>query len=160
MDKLLNEKTIRRLFDISVISKGLHALSEVVSGIIVLFVSKTTIVGLSTTLTAEELAEDPHDFFANYVMHSASQLSVSFQHLAALYLISHGLIIGFLVVGLLMKKLWSYPVTMVVLATFIAYQTYQFTLGHSLWVLGVTILDAIVILLTWHEYRYIKKSEM
>jgi uncharacterized membrane protein len=154
----ISEKNIRRLFNISIILKGLHALLELVGGVAVLFVSKTLVVNLATTLTAHELSEDPHDIVANYTIHIASQFSVPFQHLAALYLISHGVVVGLLVVGLLMKRLWSYPITVTVLGIFIVYQTYQFFLNHSWWIFGVTAFDIIVVFLTLHEYRYIKSE--
>ncbi|MDE2172345.1 MAG: DUF2127 domain-containing protein [Patescibacteria group bacterium] len=155
---MMDEKTIRKLFDISVILKGLHSFLEVVGGIAILFVNKTFVLGIASAITADELAEDPHDLISNYIMRAADQFSVPFQHLAALYLLSHGLVVGFLVAGLLLKKLWSYPITVAVLAIFIVYQTYQFVIDHSLWVLGVTILDIIVILFTWHEYTYMKMA--
>jgi uncharacterized membrane protein len=156
---MLSEKNIRSLFKISVILKGAHAVLELIGGVAILFVSPALIVSLAQALTADELSEDPKDFFSNYLIRLAGQFSLSFQHLAALYLISHGLVVGFLVTGLLMKKLWSYPISVAVLGVFIVYQTYQFALGHSWWILGVTILDIVVILLTLHEYRYMKKTQ-
>ena len=152
------EKTIRKLFDISVILKGLHAILELIGGVIILFVSRSFVVGLAATLTSDELSEDPHNFLSNYLIHTASQFSLSFQHMAALYLISHGVVVGFLVAGLLARKLWSYPITVAALCIFVIYQSYQFILGHSWWVFGVTILDIVVMLLTWHEYRYLKRT--
>ncbi|MDE1975287.1 MAG: DUF2127 domain-containing protein [Patescibacteria group bacterium] len=154
---LISEKTIRRLFDLSVVLKGLHAILELVSGAAILMVSPAFVMNVATALTADELTEDPHDFLANRLMHYAAQFSTTFQHIAALYLISHGIVITFLVIGLLRKWLWSYPVSMIILGLFIVYQSYQFVLDHSWWVLGVTVLDIIVILLTLHEYRYLKQ---
>ncbi len=148
-----DEKTLRRIFAVSVVLKGLHALAELVGGIAVLVVSPGFIVKLAAALTAGELAEDPHDFFANRLIRAAGRFSVPFQHVAAFYLISHGLVIGFLVIGLLRKKRWSYPAAIAVLSLFIAYQLYQFGLDGSWWLLGVTILDLCVVLLTVHEYR-------
>lgn len=42
-------------------------------------------------LTAHELAQDPHDFIARHLLHSASQLSRSTTLFGAIYLLSHGL---------------------------------------------------------------------
>jgi uncharacterized membrane protein len=157
MATLLSEKNLQLLFKASVLVKGVHAVLELVSGAAILLISPTFVLWLAQGLTANELSEDPKDFFANYLMHSAGQFSVSFQHLAALYLISHGIVVGFLVAGLLARKLWSYPVSVAVLGIFILYQSYQFFLSYSWWIFGVTILDIVVILLTLHEYRYLKK---
>ncbi|MDE2038253.1 MAG: DUF2127 domain-containing protein [Patescibacteria group bacterium] len=154
----LGEDKIRIIFDASVILKGLHAASELVGGVALLFVSPSLVLRLATALTADELAEDPNDPFSNYLMHAAKQFSVPFQHIAALYLVSHGLVVGFLVAGLLAKKLWAYPASVAVLMAFIAYQGYQYALHPSWWLAAVTVLDAAVVLLTLHEYRYIKSQ--
>ena len=158
MSAIITEKTIRRLFDASVVLKGLHAALELIGGVAVLLVSPAFVMKIATALTADELADDPNDLFSNYLMHAAGQFSVSFQHLAAIYLLGHGLVVGFLVIGLLRRQLWSYPVSVAILGLFIVYQSYQYILDHSWWVLGVTILDIVVILLTLHEYRYLKSS--
>lgn len=159
MVKLISEKIIREIFDVSVILKGVHAAAELLGGAAMLFMSPSLVMSWAKAMTADELAGDPHDFLANYLMRQAGMFSTSFQHMAALYLISHGLVIGFLVWGLLAKKLWSYPAAMAVLAAFIAYQTYQYALRPSWWIAAVTVLDIVVIFLTMHEYRYIRKEK-
>ena len=46
-------------------------------------------------------AQDPHDFIARHVLHSASQLSHSTTLFGAVYLLSHGIAKVVLVVALL-----------------------------------------------------------
>ena len=58
-----------------------------------------------------------------------------------------------LVLGLWMKKLWAYPLTIAVFAAFCVYQTYRYELTHSAWMLVLTILDLALICLTWEQYR-------
>ena len=72
----------------------------------------------------------------------------------ALYLVTHGVIKIVLVVNLLRNRLWAYPAAIVVFILFGLYQTYYLLLGYSFWLLALTILDVIIIVLTWHEYRY------
>ncbi|MHB8885982.1 MAG: DUF2127 domain-containing protein [Methylovirgula sp.] len=60
-----------------------------------------------------------------------------------------------LIIGLLRKKLWYYPVAIVVFGLFIAYQLYRYAFSHSVWLLLITVLDVVVIGLTWHEYRFL-----
>jgi uncharacterized membrane protein len=56
-----------------------------------------------------------------------------------------------LVVGLLRGKLWSYPASLVALGAFMAYQVYRYSYTYSAGLLVLTVFDAIVMVLIWHE---------
>src|SRR6185312_7398437 len=120
--------------------------------------TKNSLTQFVLFLTQGELIEDPKDFLANFFLKSAEQLSISSQHFAALYLLSHGLIKIFLVVGLFRKKLWAYPISIAVFGVFIIYQMYRFTVTGSLWLIIFTIFDLVVVILTIHEYTYMKNN--
>jgi uncharacterized membrane protein len=47
---------------------------------------------------------------------------------------------------------------MIVFALFIMYQLYRFSFTHSVWLLVITILDMVVIWLTWREYKYLRRD--
>lgn len=152
--KYLDERYIHLAFQISLWTKGLFALTEVAGGLTLFFVSREWLAWLAGAVTKGELAEDPHDFVANFLLHSAQQLSISTQHFTAAYLLGHGVIKLWLIIGLLRERLWYYPTALVVFGLFVAYQIYRFEYTHSLWLLVITAVDIIVIGLTWHEYRY------
>ncbi len=156
--KLFEEKNIHLVFEVSLIFKGAIALFEILGGILVYFISQSFLLNVILALTQHELLQDPRDFFANYLLHSAQNFSVSSQHFAAFFLLSHGIIKMFLIIGLLRKKLWYYPTGIVVFGLFIIYQLYRFSFTHSLWLLVITLLDLVVIWLTWHEWRYLKAN--
>jgi uncharacterized membrane protein len=61
-----------------------------------------------------------------------------------------------LIVGLLREKLGYYPAAIAVFVLFVMYQIYRYTFTHSIWLLLITLLDIVVIWLTWHEYRYMR----
>jgi uncharacterized membrane protein len=107
-------------------------------------------------MTREELLEDPRDFIANYLFQSAQHFSVSARNFTAVYLLSHGVIKLWLIIGLLRQRLGYYPVAISIFGLFIVYQLYRFSLTHSLWLLVITAVDVLVIGLTWHEYRYLR----
>ncbi len=151
------EKNIHRLFEIGVLLKGLHALLEVVGGLFLLFVSAGTIAQILTWLTQDELVEDPHDIIARYFIHAGEQLSAGKQF-ASLYLLSHGIIKVALVIGLLKNKLWAYPWSIVVLGLFMIYQVYRYAYTHAVGLILLTLFDAVVLWLIWHEYRLVEKS--
>ena len=153
---MVNERTIHRVFQFSILLKGAHALIECISGIALDAVSTAEIAALVRMVTQDELHEDPHDAIAGYLQQMAAGLSFSSKEFYAFYLLSHGVIKLLLVAGLLRNKLWSYPASLAVLAGFIAYQLYRYSYTHSLGLLLLTMLDAIVIALVWHEYRLVR----
>jgi uncharacterized membrane protein len=148
-----SQRTIHLLFEVGLWLKGLFALSETIAGIAAYFVSQHSLLRILQWPTMQEFSEGSHDIVANSLFHTIQNLSVSTQKFAALYLFGHGAIKLWLIVGLLRARLWYYPVAMIVFALFIAYQLYRYTLTHSVWLLLITILDLIVIVLTWLEYR-------
>jgi uncharacterized membrane protein len=150
------EKKIHLAFVISLWLKGLFALGEMVGGIFVFYVSREFLLKAVSVLTEEELTEDPHDLVANYLLHSAHSLTIGTQFFVALYLLIHGAVKFWLVVGLLRAKPWYYPVAIVVFGLFVVYQLYRFSFTHSVFLLLITGVDLVVIALTWHEYKYLR----
>ena len=147
------EATIRRIFRWSLILKAIDSVIEMAGGAVLYVIPSGLIVALANWLTRSELLEDPRDFLANMIMHSAEVLSMSQKAAAAIYLISHGAIKLFLVIMVLRDRAaWAYPAFMIALTLLIAYQSYQIALSHSLWMIVLTVFDALILVLTWHEY--------
>jgi uncharacterized membrane protein len=151
----MNERRVHQIFEISVLLKGAHALIECIGGLVLTFVSTSAITSLINALTQEELIEDPNDFVAGHLLSLAQNFTVSTQRFYAFYLLSHGLIKVFLVVGLLSPV--AYPVSLVVLGLFIAYQLYRFSYTHGVGLIVLTVFDVIVMGLIWHEYRLVSR---
>jgi uncharacterized membrane protein len=158
LTRLREEKTLHLIFEITLIFKGFIAFTEIIGGILVFFISRDIIIKMVTAITQGELTEDPKDFIAHYLVQSAQHLSIGSQHFAALFLTSHGIIKLFLIIGLLREKLWYYPAAILVFGLFIIYQLYRFHFTHSLWLLLITVIDAFVIALTWHEWKYLLRK--
>lgn len=152
----LPESRIHLIFVWSVLLKALNGVLEIIIGVAFLFTS--ALAGLVQTLLRGELIEDPSDLVANTIQNFLPFLTHS-QYFIAVYLLSHGIIKIFLVVGLLRNKLWAYPAALIVFTLFIAYQLYRFTYTHSSWLILLTIFDLFVIWLTWHEYKILKLKQ-
>ena len=150
----LREKILKKLFDVLVILKGIDGVLELFAGAAVLFVSTGYVSSLADTLTRRELVEDPKDLIANSILNFAHSLSADAKLFIALYLILHGVIKLFLVVNLLRRKLWAYPAAMVFLGLFLAYQIDRLTYSFSIPFLALSVFDAILLVLVWHEYRF------
>ncbi len=154
----LRQQNLHLIFTISLILKGAFALFEALGGVLAYFVSQLSLLNFVNTITGGELAEDPQDIIANFLRQSAQLLSVSSQRFIAFYLLSHGVIKLLLIIGLLSRKLWCYPSAIFVFGVFIVYQLYRFSYTHSTWLLLITILDAVVIWLTWHEWKFLRRT--
>lgn len=155
--KFLSEERIHLIFEISLFLKGAFALLEIIGAVLAYFVPKSFVLRLVTSLTQSELAEDPRDWLAHSLLHAVQHLSVGTRHFAAIYLLSHGAIKLWLIIGLLRGRLWYYPTALIVFGLFIVYQLYRFSFTHSPFLLFLTAVDLLVIVLTWHEYRYLKR---
>jgi uncharacterized membrane protein len=153
----MNERRVHQVFEISVLLKGAHALIECVGGLWLAFVSTDAIRQLVDLLTQSELVHDPNDIVATHLRDLAQALTISTQHFYAFYLLSHGLVKVFFVVGLLRNKLWAYPASLVVLGLFIVYQIYRFSYTHGIGLIVLTVFDVVVIWLIWHEYRLMRQ---
>jgi uncharacterized membrane protein len=157
MNRLFEEKNLHLAFEISLILKGIFALLEIAGGVVAYFISQQFLLTLVLAITQEELTEDPHDIVARFLLQSAQDLSISSQYFAAFYLLSHGIIKTLLIAGLLRGILRFYPLAITVFVLFVVYQLYRFNFTHSIWLLLITLLDVIVIWLTWHEYTYLRQ---
>ena len=151
--------SLDRAFRITVGLKGLDGVLEVIGGLVLLFVSPDAIGHFVRFLTAHELAQDPNDFIARHLLHSASQLTHSSTVYGGIYLLSHGAAKIVLVVFVLKGKLWAYPWMIGLIAVFIVYQVYRLTYKMSFELVALTLFDLLVVWLTWREYR-IKRTEL
>lgn len=152
---LIEEKNIRRVFEISLIFKGIFALLEILGGIAIYFISEQWLLNYVYDFAQTEIIANPKSFIANHLMHWVENFSVSSKHFAAFYLWSHGIIKLWLVIGLFRDRLWYYPTAIIIFGLFILYQLYRITFTHSIMLILITILDVAIIVLTWHEYRYL-----
>ncbi|MEK7107157.1 MAG: DUF2127 domain-containing protein [Patescibacteria group bacterium] len=144
------EHAIYEVFVGAVVIKGLNAILEIVLGTLLLFTN--VVEDVVTVLVQNELIEDPNSFVATYIQ-SLLSTTPQVQSFGALYLLSHGVVKVFLMAGLLRNKIWAYPSTIAVLALFIAYQMVRYLNTHSILLVFLSIFDALVVWLVWHEYK-------
>jgi len=145
-------------FEVGVILKGLNGFLELTGGALLLAFTHSAIEKFIVGLTSNELSKDPHDVIATHLRQAAHSLSASDQLFAAIYLLSHGVIKALLVYALLRGKLWAYPWAIGVFTAFGVYQMYRYFISPSGWLIALTVLDVIVILLTWFEWRRLRSE--
>jgi uncharacterized membrane protein len=145
-------------FEVAILLKGLHAALEMVGGVLLWLVDPETLNRWIRLLTQNELAEDPKDIIANLIVRAGAGYSTSSQHFGVYYLLSHGLVKAVIVFLLWRRKLWAYPLAVVVLVLFIAYQVFRWSSTHSTFLIVLSVFDAIIIWLTLSEYARLRRT--
>lgn len=151
--------TLDKVFEVSILIKAAHGLLEIISGLALLFIKPEHVTHLATWLTRAELAEDPHDLIAGFIMHSVQGINHGVLLFAAAYLLSHGVIKVVLVWEILHDRLWAYPGLIIVTAGFVIYQVYELGRHPNIWLVGLTIFDLIIIYLTAREYALRRRDK-
>lgn len=154
-----SERLVHLLFDISVITKGVDGLLEIVGGVLLFLISPARLHHIARMLTQHELSEDPHDIIATYLLHSAQGLSAGAKTFGAMYLLWHGVVKAGLVTALLLKRRWAYPVAILAFSLFLGYQVYRYSHTEAPELLVLSVIDVVVIALTWFEYRRLRASD-
>ncbi len=142
-----------RVFDVSIILKGIVGVAELVGGVALFFVNPDMIRQWLGWLTAHLLVGHDHSPLAVWFDHLADNLGADATDFAAVYLILHGLIKVVLVWALLKQQLWAYPWMIVALVVFIVYQVYEL-LVHFTWAMvALTVFDLFIVALTLREWQ-------
>ena len=136
---------IHLAFEIGIILKGLNGLVELVGGTLMLVFSPSTIRNFIINLSHRP------EF--------AAKLSSHDERFAAIYLLSHGIVKGVLVYGLLKEQMWAFPWAIAIFAAFGVYQVVHYFIQPSIWMIILTVLDVFVILLTIAEWRRLKHEK-
>lgn len=147
------EKNILWLFDLALILKIINGALEVLVALLVLFVPPSLVLKLAEFATSRELAQDIDDPIATALQNSAAAFAVHSHYFLALYLVLHGGIKVLLVLGIFAKKRIAYPLFMISLAIFGAYEAYRGFILDELLLKAIAVFDLALLLLTSHEYR-------
>jgi uncharacterized membrane protein len=153
MASISGERRLRSLFVWTILGKALDGVVEIAIGFALVF--RVTTLHVIGFMIRDELIEDPSDFIAGAIQHHLLPFLTYKRTFAAAYLLSHGIVKLFLVVGLLRNKLWAYPAAIIVFVLFVVYQLYRLSSTPSPLLVLLTVFDLMVIGLTWHEYRIV-----
>ncbi|MFE6967921.1 DUF2127 domain-containing protein [Isoptericola sp. NPDC057653] len=140
-------------FVVGILLKGLDGLVELVAGAALLVLRQDQVLALTRSAVAQELQEDPHDLVAHLLLHEASALSHGTALVAGLFLLLHGVVKVAIVGALLAGSRRVYPWAVGALAAFLVVQVVQTVISPGVGVALLTLLDALVLWLTWHEWR-------
>lgn len=151
-------RTVHILFLIGVLAKAVDGVLEILGGLFLLFAGPARLHRWLADLTQHELSESPNDVVARLLLGVQAQLTERTRIFATIYLLVHGLIKIGLVVAMLRRALWAYSTAIVIFTLFIIYQVYRYAITGALWLVALSVLDLIVIVLIWLEYRHLRRA--
>jgi uncharacterized membrane protein len=140
------------LFHYSLYIKGFDSIVEIVSGILLNVITAQRINMLIISYAHDELTEEPHNRFASYFLNHG-HLSIQAATFTSILLIARGIAKILVITGLLQRKLWVYPIAVLIFTAFFVFESYTYFMSHSLLLLLLAVFDLFVIFLTVREYR-------
>ena len=140
-------------FRVGITLKGLDGLLETMTGLLLLVARPEFLAHIVQSIGNSNWLWDINGYVADHLLQASERLSSGGKMFAAVFLLAHGLAKVIMVVGLWVDKMWAYPLLMGVTSAFIVFQMHRFERTHSATMLIFSAFDALVIYLTWREYR-------
>ncbi|MFT8887354.1 MAG: DUF2127 domain-containing protein [Ethanoligenens sp.] len=144
-------------FRFAILGKGLSGLFEMIGSALLFFLNPTRMNRLLTFLAHRLFSTWPWQPVANILLHFGMHFSTNAQIFGILYLLSHGVIKCILMLLLWRKKLWAYPLAILSILLFMAYQIDRICIRPTVMMVALTVFDAAMIGLTVVEYRRVRR---
>lgn len=142
------------LFLATLAGKGLLGIVQIAVAVSITLGMFNRLPAIVQSFVAKELAEDPSDFIAGYLLATANSLPVAHADFFAIYFGAHGLLHVIVVALLLFGRVWAYPFAILVLVAFIVYQWIEWMSVGGTMLLLLGVIDVFVIYLTVLEWRH------
>jgi uncharacterized membrane protein len=147
-----------KVFEGGIVLKGISGALEFLGGLLLVFVSPAALNGFLAFLTQREIAEDPHDRLATYILHSADHFNSGNKAFAIAYLWIHAAVKLIAVIGILRNQLWAYPFSLITLGLLMLFQIYSISVRFSLGLALLTVFDVLILWLIWREYAKVRTA--
>ncbi|MCB9812078.1 DUF2127 domain-containing protein [Candidatus Nomurabacteria bacterium] len=135
-----------------------YGVLRILFGVALLKVVGAPLLDVVTSLLNYELTEDPSDILYRVISSILTEHPFYVSYFLAGYFIFWGVIDVVLSYNLIKHKTWAFPVSMVLIVLFILYGSIRFCYTHSLVLLSVLVVDAIILWLIWKEYVSLKED--
>lgn len=142
-----------RVFILGLALKAINAVFELIVGGLLLVVPLDTIRSLTQTVV-NWLMSFLHGSWDSHLAKMLDAVTMETVIFVAWYFLSHGVLKAFVIGCLVARKLWAYPLGIVVFVGFGVYQTWEYFHGGAVFYLILDILDVALIALTaveWHH---------
>lgn len=152
MEHLSGNSLLDRTFQLSITLKGLDGLLEIAGAFFFLSHDPARVNALLNAVTFHLLSPNQVSFLAYHLLHASQAIAGHAPYFLFLFLMSHGVAKVTLVTALWFNRMWAYPMMIVMLVLFIAYQLYVMASNPNLFLMLLTLFDVLVIWLTKEEY--------
>ena len=153
---MISKERLHILFEASALLKGIAAVSEIILGILFITLSSQTVNKVIFFIFGDELTEQPRDPIWNFLLHGFNGVTADIQHFWAFLFIAHGIVVMFLITGLIKKKFWIYPIAAIIFSCLLIYQIIHIIFAPSLLLTVLSAFDTLFIWLIVQESRYQK----
>lgn len=153
MDNAARGHWLHEAFEASLILKAVFAAAEALAGLALFVPMRGALIRAAHWLTVHEVAEDPADPLAQWLLAQAQAFSIEVQHFWAWYLLGHGALKLAVVYGLFRGWRAAYPAGMAVLGGFVVWQVHHWLIAGSPVLLAISGFDLLVIWLIRQEWR-------
>ncbi|MEY4311597.1 MAG: hypothetical protein RLZZ571_367 [Actinomycetota bacterium] len=149
-----------RLFETSLLLKGLSGLAELIAGFLLFGLEPKSVEKFISLVTQRELLQDPNDQVANWLSNFTEHLSQSSHVFLITYLWVHAAIKLTAVIGILRNQTWSYPFSLITLGALMIYQVYSILfVKASTGMILLTAFDLFVLWMIWQEFLKVRLNQ-
>ena len=149
-----------RIFETSLILKGISGLAEFIAGLLLFTLEPKSVEKFISLIMQRELLQDPNDSVANWLLNFTEHLSQSSHVFLITYLWVHAAIKLTAVIGILRNQTWSYPFSLITLGALMVYQMYSIVfVKASIGMILLTSFDVFVIWMIWQEYLKVRLNQ-
>jgi uncharacterized membrane protein len=142
------------------VAMAINGMIQVFVGLSFLVVSDSTFGEIVQRLTQHELAVDPTDLVANYLVQLAHHVSGGVKWVAAIYLLGAGGFKVYLAREMWLRKGWSYPAAIGSVIVLTAYQIYYLSNYHSTDFVPLTLFNVLIFVLVLREYPSMQENRL
>lgn len=156
VQKIDGEIVITELFRLGMLWRIGYGGLRLFFGLVLLKLVGSPVGDLMHKIMGHELIEDPTDLLYRIVEVLFSHHSFQVTYFLAFYFIFWGLLDIVLSVYLLRGKLWAFPLSLLLIASFVIYELFRYTHTHSPFLLSIIVVDIIVMGLIYKEWKLVK----
>ena len=146
-----------RLFRLALLVKAVDGAAELVGALVLLAVPGATLTSWIHEIISRDLLGPPDGSLARHFVAGTAEFASGNRTFAVVYLGCHGLVKLGLVAALLARWRPAYPVAVVVLGAFVAYELYRATQTGSVVLPILAAVDVAVIVVIVREYRLLSR---
>jgi uncharacterized membrane protein len=147
---------LHRLFELSILIKGIDGVLELLAGIVLFFISSREITGIVHFLFRYDF--DADDIINGFVLNITQNLTHSTQMFGAFYLLVNGIIKIAIVLALWSEKPIIFPIAGFILGIVTVFGIVRFLHSLSPLLFFFILLDIVIIILLYYEYKRLKKN--